>query len=54
MKVFEIDGVKPEDYINSIYVPPTLSQFIGMWEKNVDRARQAAEEIKSQTNSPKN
>ena len=37
-KAFEPDGVKPEDYAKTIYVPPTLNQFIGFWHENVSRA----------------
>lgn len=35
---FDPDGVKPEDYMQTIYVPPTLSQFTGFWHENVSRA----------------
>ena len=46
-KVFDSpDGVRPSEYENAIYVQPTLKQFIGMWNTNVDRARKAAEEAK--------
>ncbi|OFX16217.1 MAG: hypothetical protein A2Z18_02725 [Armatimonadetes bacterium RBG_16_58_9] len=43
-RVFEVDGVKPEEYGSAIYVTPTLKQFIGMWEENVARASRFAEE----------
>lgn len=45
-KVFEVDGVLPEDYLNTIYVPPTLTQFIGFWHENVARAARFAEEAR--------
>jgi len=43
VKAFEPDGVAPEDYITSIYVPPTLNQFLGFWAENVARAKAARE-----------
>ncbi len=46
IKVLEVDGVKPEDYENAIYVAPTLKQFIGMWNENVARARKFAQEAR--------
>ncbi len=43
-KVFHSpDGVQPSEYENAIYVQPTLKQFIGMWNTNVERAKKAAE-----------
>ncbi|MFQ3548193.1 MAG: hypothetical protein SNJ70_00395 [Armatimonadota bacterium] len=45
-KSWEIDGVKPDEYINTIYVPPTLTQFTGFWNENVARAKKAADEIR--------
>lgn len=46
-KVFDSpDGVQPSEYENAIYVQPTLKQFIGMWNTNVERARKAAEAAK--------
>lgn len=42
-KAFEPDGVAPEEYITSIYVPPTLNQFLGFWSENVARAASARE-----------
>jgi len=45
-RVFEADGVAPEDYANTIYVPPTLDQFIGFWKENVARAAKYAEEAR--------
>lgn len=44
-KASEVDGVAPEDYIDTIYVPPTLTQFIGFWEENVARAKGAREAL---------
>lgn len=44
-KAFDPQGVKPEEYINTIYVPPTLNQFIGFWNENVARARAAREAL---------
>ena len=43
-KVFEADTVKPEEYETTIYVAPTLKQFIGMWNDNIARAKKFAEE----------
>ncbi|HUV04062.1 MAG TPA: hypothetical protein VMX94_03025 [Armatimonadota bacterium] len=43
VKAFDPDGVRPEEYINAIYVPPTLNQFIGFWNENVARAKAARE-----------
>ncbi len=40
-KAFDPNGVKPEEYINTIYVPPTLEQFQNMWKENVARAEAA-------------
>ena len=37
-KAFDPEGVKPEEYMKTIYVPPTLSQFTGFWHENVSRA----------------
>ena len=37
------DGVAPKDYVNTIYVPPTLTQFIGFWNENVARSKAARE-----------
>ncbi|MDH7600598.1 MAG: hypothetical protein QHI38_00445 [Armatimonadota bacterium] len=45
-RVFEKDGVKPEEYGSTIYVVPTLKQFINMWNENVARARKFAEEAR--------
>jgi len=46
-KVFDSpEGVKPEQYETAIYVAPTLKQFIGMWNTNVERAKKFAEEAK--------
>lgn len=46
-KVFDSpDGVQPSEYENTIYVQPTLKQFINMWNTNVERARKAAEEAR--------
>ncbi len=42
-KAFDPEGVAPEEYINTIYVPPTLSQFTGFWVENVARAKAARE-----------
>lgn len=42
---FDPDGVKPEEYISTIYVPPTLNQFLGMWADNVARAKAAREAV---------
>jgi len=47
-RVFEKDGVKPEEYGTAIYVVPTLKQFIAMWNENVARARKFAEEAKKE------
>lgn len=47
-RVFEKDGVKPEEYATAIYVVPTLKQFIGMWNENVARAKKFAEEAKKE------
>jgi len=44
-KAYEVDGVSPDDYLNTIYVPPTLTQFIGFWDENVQRARAAREAV---------
>lgn len=44
-KVFESDGVAPSEYASTIYVPPTLKQFIGMWNDNIARAKAAAEAV---------
>jgi len=40
---FDPDGVRPEEYLNTIYVPPTLNQFTAFWHENVARARTARE-----------
>jgi hypothetical protein len=40
-KAFDPEGVKPEEYINTIYVPPTLEQFTGFWVENMARAERA-------------
>lgn len=45
-KVFESDGVQPSEYESTIYVPPTLKQFIGMWNDNIARAKAFAEAAK--------
>ena len=44
---FEKDGVQPSEYESTIYVPPTLKQFLGMWETNVSRARKFADEARA-------
>lgn len=44
-KAFDPEGVKPEEYISTIYVPPTLTQFLGMWADNVSRAKAAREAV---------
>lgn len=46
-KAFDPEGVRPDEYINTIYVPPTLNQFIGFWEENVARAGTAREDLKN-------
>ena len=43
-RVFEVGGIKPEDYAKKIYVAPTLKQFTDMWFENVARAKKFAEE----------
>ncbi|HHY46658.1 MAG TPA: hypothetical protein GX506_05085 [Firmicutes bacterium] len=43
-KVYDPDGLKPEDYANMIYVQPTLKQFLGFWSENVARAQKAREQ----------
>ena len=45
VKAFAVDGVKPEEYLSTIYVPPTLNQFLGFWDENVARAKAAREGI---------
>ncbi|MBP6964620.1 MAG: hypothetical protein KBC96_09460 [Armatimonadetes bacterium] len=42
---FHEDGVLPSEYINTIYVPPTLNQFLGFWADNVARAKAAREAL---------
>jgi len=42
-KAFDPQGVAPEEYITTIYVPPTLNQFTGFWVENVARAKAARE-----------
>lgn len=44
-KAFDPEGVRPEEYADTIYVPPTLNQFIGFWHENVARAHAAREEL---------
>ncbi|MDO8587122.1 MAG: hypothetical protein Q7T82_08795 [Armatimonadota bacterium] len=44
-KAYEVGGVPPEEYIDTIYVPPTLNQFIGFWNENVARAKAAREAV---------
>ncbi|NPV80364.1 MAG: hypothetical protein HPY52_08825 [Firmicutes bacterium] len=44
-KAYDPDGLKPEEYIDSIYVPPTLKQFLGFWDENVARAKRAREAV---------
>ena len=39
------DGVAPSEYETAIYVAPTLKQFIGMWNDNIARAKEAAEKV---------
>ncbi|MHB1456051.1 MAG: hypothetical protein ACYC0V_03955 [Armatimonadota bacterium] len=38
VKAFNPDGVKPEDYLKTIYVTPTLKQFTTFWNENIRRA----------------
>lgn len=42
-QAFDPEGVRSSEYINTIYVPPTLNQFLGFWADNVARARAARE-----------
>lgn len=44
-KAFEPDGVRPDEYLDSIYVPPTLNQFLGFWTENIARAKSARESL---------
>ncbi|MDO8682809.1 MAG: hypothetical protein Q7N50_04940 [Armatimonadota bacterium] len=44
-KAYEVEGVAPDQYMSTIYVPPTLTQFIGLWEENVARAKAARESL---------
>lgn len=44
VKAFDPEGVAPEDYINTCYVPPTLEQFTNFWFENIARAKAAREE----------
>ena len=44
-KAFDPEGVAPGEYITSIYVPPTLNQFLGFWAENVARAKSARESM---------
>jgi len=46
-KMLETDGVQPSEYETAIYVAPTLKQFIGMWNENIARAKQFADEAKA-------
>ena len=47
-KVFNsTDGVAASEYEDTIYVAPTLKQFIGMWNDNVARAKSACDEAKA-------
>jgi len=49
-KAYAVGGVKPGQYVNTIYVPPTLNQFTGYWVENVARAAAAREAL---TKKPK-
>lgn len=40
---YEVDGIPPDKYRETIYIRPTLEQFIDFWNENVDRARRARE-----------
>ena len=44
-KAFDPDGVRPDEYLDSIYVPPTLNQFLGFWTENIARAKSARESL---------
>jgi hypothetical protein len=44
-QAFEPEGVLPKEYMTTIYVPPTLNQFLGMWDTNVARAKAARESV---------
>ena len=45
VKAFDPDGVRPGEYLDTIYVPPTLNQFLGFWTENMARAKAARESI---------
>lgn len=45
-KSFDIGGVSPDDYAEAIYVKPTLTQFLAMWNENVARAKAFADEAR--------
>ena len=45
VKAFDPKGLKPDEYLNAIYVTPTLKQFTGFWNENVRRAGIYAEEV---------
>ncbi|MHB0999713.1 MAG: hypothetical protein ACYC27_10755 [Armatimonadota bacterium] len=38
LKAFDPNGLHPDEYLDTIYVPPTLNQFTGFWIENVSRA----------------
>lgn len=40
-KAFDPQGVRPDEYLSTIYVPPTLEQFTSFWVENVARAEHA-------------
>jgi hypothetical protein len=46
-KAFDPQGVKPEEYISTIYVPPTLNQFLSFWSENIKRAKTIREAMES-------
>lgn len=45
VKAFDPEGVQPAEYLDTIYVPPTLNQFLGFWAENVARSTAAREAI---------
>lgn len=44
-RAYDVAGVSPDGYLRTIYVKPTLDQFLAFWEENVTRARKARESV---------
>jgi len=52
VKAFDPNGVGADEYLDTIYVPPTLRQFTEFWHENVRRAGECVNEARKVAEAP--